>query len=94
MKHGFIIMNQNPRQFMEWRYTSSPAKKNFKSAPSAGKIMLTLFWDMNGPILEHCQETVNSVRYSTMLEEKLKPAIRCRHRGLLSKGVILLHNNA
>jgi hypothetical protein len=38
-------------------------------------------------------EAVNSVRYGTMLEEKLKPAIRSR-RGLLSKGVLLLHSNA
>jgi hypothetical protein len=47
-------------------------------APAARKLMLTLFWDMNGPNLEHYQEkgeTVSSVRYSTMLEEKLKPAI-------------------
>jgi hypothetical protein len=58
--------------------------------------MLTLFWDMNGPILEHYQEkgeTVNSVGYSTMLEEKPKPAIRSS-RGLLSKGVLLLHDNS
>jgi hypothetical protein len=33
----------------------------------AGKLMLTLFWDMNGQILERYQEkgeTVNSMRYS------------------------------
>jgi hypothetical protein len=39
------------RQSMDWQHTSS-AKKKFKSAPSAGKFMLTLFWDMNGPILK------------------------------------------
>jgi hypothetical protein len=40
---------------------------------SAGKRMLTLFWNMTGPILEHYHEkgeTINSVSYSTMLEEK------------------------
>jgi hypothetical protein len=39
-----------------------------KSAPSVGKLMLTLLWHMNGTVLEHCQEkgkTVNNVRYST-----------------------------
>jgi hypothetical protein len=59
--------------------------------------MLTLFWDMNGPILEHYQEkgeTVNSARYSTMLEEELKSAIRSLRRGLLSKVFFLLHDNA
>jgi histone-lysine N-methyltransferase SETMAR len=52
--------------------------------------------DMEGPILEHYQEkgeTDNGVRYSTMLEEKLKPAIHS-HCGLLSKGVLLLRDNA
>jgi hypothetical protein len=52
---------------------------------------------MNGPILEHHQEkglTVNGVRYSAMLEEKLKPAIHSRRRGLLSEGALLLHDNA
>jgi hypothetical protein len=56
--------------------------------------MPTLFWDINGPILEHYQEkqeTVNSVRYSTMLEEKLKPAIRSRRHGHLPIGALLLH---
>jgi hypothetical protein len=59
--------------------------------------MLTLFWDMNGPILKHCQEkgeTINSVRYSTMLEKKVEPPLCSRCRGLLSKGVLLLRENA
>jgi hypothetical protein len=71
-------------------------QQKFKSAPSAGKLVLTLFWDMNGPILVHYQEkgeTVNGVRYSTILEEKPKPAILSRRRGLLSKGALLLHDN-
>ncbi|KFM61634.1 hypothetical protein X975_19452, partial [Stegodyphus mimosarum] len=29
-----------------------------------------------------------------MLNVKLKPAIRSKRRGLLSKGVVLLHDNA
>jgi hypothetical protein len=71
-------------------------QEKFKSAPSAGKLVLTLFWDMSGPILKHYQqkgETVNSVTYSTVLEEKLKPAIRSSCHILLSKGILLLHNN-
>jgi hypothetical protein len=85
------------RQSMEWRHTSSPVKKKLKLAPSAGKLMLTLFWDINGPILEHYQEkgeTDNSVRYSTMLEETLKPAICSHHCRHLPKGVLLLQDNA
>jgi histone-lysine N-methyltransferase SETMAR len=88
---------ESKRQSMEWRHTSFPAKIKFKSASSAGKLMLTLLWDMNGPILEHYQQkgdTVNSVGYSAVLEEKLKPAIRSCHRRRLSKGALLLHDNA
>jgi len=30
---------------MEWSHTSSPKQKKFRTQPSAGKVMLTLFWD-------------------------------------------------
>jgi hypothetical protein len=38
--------------------------------------------------------TVNSVRYSETLSTKLKPAIRTKRRGLFSRSVLLLHDNA
>jgi hypothetical protein len=41
----------------------------------------------------NCQ-TVTSVRYSDMLVNEMKPAIRSKRRGLLSKRVLLLHDNA
>jgi hypothetical protein len=50
----------------------------FKTQASAGKVMLTIFWDVNGPILVHFQEksqTVTSAKYSDMLVKELKPAI-------------------
>lgn len=88
---------ESKRQSMEWKHPQSPTKKKFKSQPSAGKLMLTVFWDSQGPVLEHYQErgsTINSARYSEMLIDRLKPAIRSKRRGLLSKGVVLLHDNA
>jgi histone-lysine N-methyltransferase SETMAR len=72
-------------------------QKKLKIQASAGKVMLTVFWDSQGPVLEHYQErstTVNSARYSEMLRDKLKPAIRTKRRGLMSKGVALLHDSA
>jgi hypothetical protein len=65
--------------------------------PFAGKMMRTVFWDSQGPVLEHYQErgtTINSTRYSEMLTDWLKPAIRSKCRGLLLKDVVLLHDNA
>ena len=88
---------ESKRQSMEWKHPNSPCKKKFKSQPSAGKLMLTVFWDSQGVVLEHYQEkgiTINSARYSEMLIDKLKPAIRSKRRGLLSNGVVLLHDNA
>ena len=73
-----------------------PTKK-FKTQASVGKVILTIFWDVNGPILVHFQEkgqTVSSAQSSDMLQNEMKPAIRSKCRGLLSKRVSLLHNNA
>jgi hypothetical protein len=82
---------------MQWKHPSSPANKKSKTQASAGKVMLTIFWDVNGLILVHFQEkgqTVTSARYSDMLVNELKPAIRSKRRGLLSKRVLLLHDSA
>jgi hypothetical protein len=40
-------------QIVAWKRPTSPVAKKFKSKPSAGRIMLTLFWDMEGVILVH-----------------------------------------
>jgi hypothetical protein len=32
----------------KWRHPNSPRAKKFCAQPSAGKIMLMLFWDING----------------------------------------------
>jgi histone-lysine N-methyltransferase SETMAR len=89
--------SESKRQLMQWKNPSSPANKKFKTQASAGKVMLTIFWDVNGLILAHFQEkgqTVISARYSDMLVNELKPAIQSKRRGLLSKRVLLLHDNA
>jgi len=79
------------------RHTSSPSSKKFKSQPSAGKLLLTVFWDSQGPILEHYMEigvTVTSVNYFNMLRNELRLAIRSKQRGRLTHGVLLLRDNA
>jgi len=71
--------------------------REFKSGPSGGNVMLTLFWDRNGPFLEQyqdCGQTASSARYCTVLEEELKPAVRSKPRGMLTNGVVLHHDNA
>jgi hypothetical protein len=51
---------------MAWKRSTSPMVKKCKSQQSAGKIMLTLFWDVEGAILVHFTpkgETVNRFPY-------------------------------
>jgi len=81
----------------EWRHTSLPKPKKFCTQPSAGKVMLTLFWDERGVILEHSMPRGNTVikaRYADLLKNHLRPAIKSKRRGLLGTGVLLHHDNA
>ena len=49
----------------EWRHTSTPKPKKFRTQPSAGKVMLTLFWDERGVIFEHYMPRRNTVTSAT-----------------------------
>ena len=63
---------ERKRQSMEWCHTLSPKPKKVRAQRSAGKVMLTFFWDYNGPILEHHiprGSTVTSATYSNLLRE-------------------------
>jgi hypothetical protein len=54
---------ESKRSSMQWKHPSSPSTKTFKVTPSAGKVMLTAFWDSQGVLLFHFQnhgENVNS----------------------------------
>ena len=88
---------ESKRQSMQWKHPSSSVAKKFKTQSSAGKLMLTVFWDSQGPLLETYQErgtTVISATYCDMLQRELKPAIRSKRRGKLPKEILLLHDNA
>jgi hypothetical protein len=55
---------------MKWHQPQSPRKKKFKTAPSAGKVMLTVFWDCDGIIVVDVMPsgaTINSVAYINTL---------------------------
>jgi hypothetical protein len=75
---------ESKRQSMEWKHPGSPTKKKFKAQSSAGKEMLTVFWDSKGSILEDYLEkgcTIKSASYCDLLANNLKPAIRTKRRG-------------
>jgi len=61
---------ESKRQSMDWRHVNSPSKKKFKTLPSAGKVMCTVFWDRKVVILLDFLEpgqTINSYRYIATL---------------------------
>ena len=87
---------ESKRASMQWKHPSSPCSKKFKITPSAGKVMLTVFWDYQGVLLTNFQkkgDTVTSLSYCEVLI-KLRDAIRRKRPGLLTRGVLLLHDNA
>jgi hypothetical protein len=38
---------------MEQKHKKSPVREKFKSEPTTGNEMLTLFWDSHGPVLKY-----------------------------------------
>jgi histone-lysine N-methyltransferase SETMAR len=63
---------------------------------SAGKVLLSVFWDEKGVLLTDYLKmghTVTGVYYAGLIE-KLREAIKNKRRGKLSAGVHMLHDNA
>ena len=81
-------------QSMQWHHLGSPSPKKFKLSPSAGKVMISVFWDNCGVLLVDYLpkgETINSERYQETLK-KLARAIRTKRPNM--HNVILHHDNA
>ena len=57
---------EEQRLSMQYRHTSPPRPKKFRTVPSAGKILLTVFWDSQRVYMTEfltAGNTVNSARY-------------------------------
>ena len=58
--------SENQRQSIEYRHKESPQPKKFKTQASAGKVMLTVFWNLEHVVLADFIEketTINSQCY-------------------------------
>jgi histone-lysine N-methyltransferase SETMAR len=80
----------------QWVAKGARPPKKAKMESSAGKVMLTCFWDEEGVILEEYAqkgETITKERYFDTLI-KLCAALKEKRRGKLSSGIVLLHDNA
>jgi hypothetical protein len=82
--------------FHAMKHLTSPCTKKLKVTPSAGKVMLTVFWDSQGVLLAQFQkygENVNSASYCEVLLN-LWDAIHRKRPGQLERGVLLRYDNA
>ena len=90
MRLGLIIMSQRiKKKSHQWVGPGSPRPKKFKTQPSAGKVMATVFWDAKGVIMLDFlpkRSTITGVYYANLFSWE--------RRGKLSKGVLLQHDNA
>jgi histone-lysine N-methyltransferase SETMAR len=79
---------------MQYRHTSSPRPKKLKTVLSAGKILLTVFWDSQRIYMTEflvAGNTVNSARYIETIKDLRRRVCRVRRSTLR---IMLLHDNA
>ncbi len=60
------------KQLREWRHSSSPKPRKFKTTQSAGKVMATVFWDRKGVLWADFMAngtTINADRYCETLKK-------------------------
>ena len=86
---------ENKAQSRQWVGSGSLRPKKFKTQPSAGKVMATVFWDAKGIIMSDFlpkRSTITGVYYANLLDQ-LRTAICEKRRGKLSKVVLLQQDN-
>ena len=82
---------ENKAQSRQWVGPGSPRPKKFKTQPSAGKVMATVFWDTKSVIMLDFlpkRSTITGVYYANLLHQLRTPS-RQNRQGKLSKGVLL-----
>lgn len=87
---------ESKQQSMIWKRADEPPPTKFRKSRSAGKVLMSIFWDADGVILIRYLsygETVNGAYHANLLHE-LRGAIKEKRRGMLRRGVLLLQDNA
>ena len=82
-------------QSMQWKHFDLPPPKKAGVQPSAGKVMLTIFWDQHGVVKTDFLAkgtTITGTYYASLLH-KLPEAIRLKRCGMRTRGVRLLQDN-
>ena len=87
---------ETKRQTMQWKHSTSHAPKKAKVVSSAGKVMVSVFWDAKGIVfIDYLQKgkTINGEYYANLRRE-LRQATKSKRPGKLAKGVLLHQDNA
>ena len=82
---------ENKAQSRQWVGPGSPRPKKFKTQPSAGKVMTTVFWDAKGVIMLDFlpnRSTITGVYYANSLDQLKNAEVNSL------KGVLLQQDNA
>ena len=97
MRLGSIIMSQRIKlKSGQCVGPGSLRPKKFKTQPSAGKVIATVFWGAKGIIMLDFlpkRSTITGVNYANLLDP-LRTAIHEKCQGKLSKAVLLQQDNA
>ncbi|UYV62215.1 hypothetical protein LAZ67_1008243 [Cordylochernes scorpioides] len=87
---------ESKQQSMQWRHSDSPPPKKAKTVPSAGKVMVSVFWDSEGVLLLdflNKGQTINGNYYANLVKQ-LREAIKEKRRGKLSRKIVYHQDNA
>lgn len=83
-------------QSAQWKTSEEPAPRKFKTQRSAGKVLASVFWDAKGVLLVDILQaghTINGPYYADLLRQ-LRRILPEKRKGLVRRGVLLLHDNA
>ncbi|UYV84200.1 hypothetical protein LAZ67_X001501 [Cordylochernes scorpioides] len=101
----FVTMNEtwahhftpeSKQQSMQWRHSGSPPLKKAKTVPSAGKVMVSVFWNSEGVLLLdflNKGQTIIDNHYAILVKQ-LREAIKEKRTGRLSRKIVYHQDNA
>ena len=84
------------RQSMEWHHPQSPRERKFKTTPSTKKVMITVFWDIDGVILADVMARGQAINLDTYIKtlQKLKQCYRQVQPNRNPGDILIQHDNA
>jgi len=83
---------ETKQQSMEWNHSGSPQPKKFRVQKSAGKILVSIFWDQDGIFLIDYLpkgQTINAEYYASLLVQ-LRDILKEKRRGKITNGDLVL----